>query len=245
MRHAGMLRIDHAMGLQRLFLIPEGAAPAEGAYLSYPLDELIGHIALESQRAQCIVVGEDLGTVADGFRSRMTRANILGMRVLWFERNGAEFTQPTAYPPLSAACVATHDLATLAGWWRGADIAELLSLGLRTLAQAGEAIAARRADKRALVAALLAAGLIDVAPADDAPLEDATAAAVHAFIGRAGSLLASVQVDDLAGDVVATNLPGTDRERPNWRIKTGADVASLFSGARARAILKALAGDRR
>ena len=91
MRHAGMLRIDHAMGLKRLFLIPDGARPAEGAYLSYPLDDLIGHIALESQRAQCMVVGEDLGTVPEGFRDRLTRANIQGMRVLWFERDGAEF----------------------------------------------------------------------------------------------------------------------------------------------------------
>ena len=90
MRHAGMLRIDHAMGLQRLFLIPEGAKPAEGAYLSYPLDDLIGHIALESQRAECMVIGEDLGTVPEGFRDRMTRANIQGMRVLWFERDVAD-----------------------------------------------------------------------------------------------------------------------------------------------------------
>ena len=76
MRHAGMLRIDHAMGLKRLFLIPEGARPAEGAYLSYPLDDLLGHVALESQRAECMVVGEDLGTVPEGFRDRMARANI-------------------------------------------------------------------------------------------------------------------------------------------------------------------------
>ena len=136
-----MLRIDHAMGLQRLFLIPEGAKPAEGAYLSYPLDDLIGHIALESQRAQCMVVGEDLGTVPEGFRDRLTRANIQGMRVLWFERDGAEVRPPAVYPPLSVACVATHDLATLAGWWQGADIAERLSLGFLTLARAGEEIA--------------------------------------------------------------------------------------------------------
>ena len=142
MRHAGMLRIDHAMGLQRLFLIPDGARPAEGAYLSYPLDDLIGHIALESERAQCMVVGEDLGTVAEGFRDRLTRANITGMRVLWFERKGVEFLSPASYPPTSVACVATHDLATLAGWWQGADIAERLALGLLTLAKAGEAIAA-------------------------------------------------------------------------------------------------------
>ena len=99
MRHAGMLRIDHAMGLQRLFLIPEGARPAEGAYLAYPLDDLIGHIALESERAQCMVVGEDLGTVPEGFRDRLTRANITGMRVLWFERKGVGFAPPAAYPP--------------------------------------------------------------------------------------------------------------------------------------------------
>ena len=160
MRHAGMLRIDHAMGLQRLFLIPEGAKPAEGAYLAYPLDDLIGHIALESQRARCMVIGEDLGTVPEGFRDRMTRANIQGMRVLWFERDGARVRPPEFYPPLSVACVATHDLATLAGWWRGADIAERLSLGLLTLARAGEEIARRREEKRGLIAALVAAGLI-------------------------------------------------------------------------------------
>ncbi len=148
MRHAGMLRIDHAMGLQRLFLIPEGARPAEGAYLAYPLDDLIGHIALESRRAECMVVGEDLGTVPEGFRARLTRANILGMKVLWFERKGAEVLPPAAYPPMSVACVATHDLATLAGWWAGADIAEKLSLGLLTLSAAGEAIAARLEEKR-------------------------------------------------------------------------------------------------
>jgi glycogen operon protein len=245
MRHAGMLRIDHAMGLQRLFLIPGGAKPADGAYLSYPLDELVGHIALESQRARCMVVGEDLGTVAEGFRSRMTRANILGMRVLWFERNGADYVPPAAYPPASVACVATHDLATLAGWWQGADIAERLSLGLLSLRHAGDAIAARREEKRSLVTTLLAAGLIGSAPVDDAPLDDATAAAVHAFVGGARSLLASAQVDDLMGDAVATNLPGTDRERPNWRYKTSGDVTSAFAGPRAVAILAALAKGRR
>ena len=245
MRHAGMLRIDHAMGLQRLFLIPEGARPAEGAYLSYPLDDLIGHIALESQRAKCMVVGEDLGTVAGGFRSRLMRANIQGMRVLWFERKGAEVAPPAGYPPMSVACVATHDLATLAGWWRGADIAERLGLGLLALKAAGEAIAARREEKRGLVAALVTAGLILSPLPDDAPLDDATAAAVHALIGGSGSILAHAQFDDLVGQTVATNLPGTDRERPNWRIKLSPEVPAAFAGRRAREILAALAKGRR
>ena len=244
MRHAGMLRIDHAMGLERLFLIPEGARPAEGAYLSYPIDDLIGHVALESQRARCMVVGEDLGTVPEGFRDRMTRANIAGMRVLWFERDGPRVRPPPGYPPLSVACVATHDLATLAGWWQGADIGERLTLGLLTLAQAGEAIAARREEKRGLIAALLAAGLIASAPSDEAPLSDAVAAAVHALIGGAGSILAHAQFDDLIGETVQTNLPGTDRERPNWRLKAAPDVANAFVSHRAQAILAALSKGR-
>jgi glycogen debranching enzyme GlgX/4-alpha-glucanotransferase len=244
MRHAGMLRIDHAMGLQRLFLIPDGARPADGAYLAYPFDDLVGHIALESRRAECVVVGEDLGTVPEGFRARLTKAGVLGMKVLWFERKGAEVLPPAAYPPLSVACVATHDLATLAGWWRGADIAEKLQLGLLTLRAAGEAIAARLEEKRGLVAALLSAGLVASAPPEESPLDDATAAAVHALVGSAGSLLASAQFDDLVGEAVATNLPGTDRERPNWRLKLNPEVTSAFASPRARAILAALAKGR-
>ena len=243
MRHAGMLRIDHAMGLQRLFLIPDGARPEEGAYVSYPLDDLIGHIALESERAQCLVVGEDLGTVADGFRDRLTRAHIAGMRVLWFERRGVEFAPPQSYPPTSVACVTTHDLATLAGWWQGADIAERLTLGLLSLANAGEAIAARREEKRALLRALGAAGFT-VSQTEDGPLPDATAAAVYALIGGSASMFAHAPFDDLVGEKVATNLPGTDRERPNWRLKVGPDVADAFAGHRAQAILAALAKGR-
>jgi glycogen operon protein len=245
MRHAGMLRIDHAMGLERLFLIPAGAKPAEGAYLSYPFDDLLGHIAVESQRARCMVVGEDLGTVPEGFRDRMTRADIKGMRVLWFEREGTKVRPPESYPPLSVACVATHDLATLAGWWAGANIAERLSLGFLTLARAGEEIARRREEKRGLIAALVAAGLIDSGPSEEAPLSDAIAAAVHALIGRAGSILAHATFDDLVGETVQTNLPGTDRERPNWRLKLSPDVAAAFAGHRAQGILKALAKGRK
>jgi glycogen debranching enzyme GlgX/4-alpha-glucanotransferase len=243
MRHAGMLRIDHAMGLQRLFLIPDGARPADGAYLSYPLDDLLGHIALESERAQCMVVGEDLGTVPEGFRDRLTRAKITGMRVLWFERKGVEFVPPASYPPTSVACVATHDLATLAGWWQGADIAERLSLGLLTLARAGDQIVGRREEKRALLRALAKAGF-HVSQMEDGPLPDDTAAAVHALIGGSGSIFAHAQFDDLVGETVATNLPGTDRERPNWRLKVGPDVAAAFAGHRAQTILAALAKGR-
>jgi glycogen operon protein len=245
MRHAGLLRIDHAMGLTRLFVIPDGAKPAEGAYLAYPTGDLIGEIAVESQRRQCMIIGEDLGTVPEGFRDRLTRADILGMRVLWFERRGLDFLPPADYPALSIASATTHDLPTLAGWWQGADIAERLQLGLIALTEASRQIDERIKEKQTLVATLLNAGHIREHPDLDAPISDAFAAAVHAFIGASGSVFASALFDDLAGETRATNLPGTDHERPNWRHRLSADVETLLAGPRAHAIFAALAEGRK
>jgi glycogen operon protein len=245
MRSAGMLRIDHAMGLTRLFVIPSGAKPAEGAYLAYPVDDLLGLVALESQRAQCAVVGEDLGTVPQGFSEKLRRSDILGMRVLWFEQRGAQFTPPKDYPSLSVACVTTHDLPTLAGWWSGADVAERLGLAMIDLEEADRRIVERLNEKRALADALAEHGLIAEPPDFAAPPTDAFAAAVHAFLASSGSLFASAQADDLAGERTATNLPGTDRERPNWRHKLALDVEALFASPRAKDILAAMAEKRR
>jgi len=246
MRHTGMLRIDHAMGLTRLFVVPDGGKPADGAYVAYPADELIGQIALESQRHKCAIIGEDLGTVPDGFREKLTRAHIFGMRVLWFERDGATVRDPVDYPALSVACASTHDLPTLAGWWRGADIGEKLTLGLMSLEVAQREIAARNAEKRDMLGVLRRAGTLgDVSVNLEAEMTDALAAAFHAFISNSGSALASAQLDDLAGEAIATNLPGTDRERPNWRRRHPFDVETLFARPRAAEILAEMAKVRR
>ncbi len=244
MRHAGMLRIDHAMGLTRLFVIPEGASPAEGAYVRYPVDDLIGQIALESQRNRCIVIGEDLGTVPDGFRDKLTRADISGMRVLYFERSGPGFLDPRDYPLHSVAYVATHDLPPLAGWWQGTDVAERLSLKLLRPDEAERAMAERRVEKDALLDRLAASGLLGARPALDAPMDDALAAAVHALILRSGSVLATLQFDDLLGETIGTNLPGTDRERPNWRHRIRLNETAPLQSARALAILAAAVAER-
>jgi glycogen operon protein len=233
------------MGLTRLFVIPDGARPAEGAYIAYPVDELIGHIALESQRHNCMIVGEDLGTVPEGFRETAAKAGFLSTRVLWFERMGGAFIAPQSYPALAVACVATHDLATLAGWWGGADISERVSLGLLSAGDERRALAERAQEKRELAEALIRAGLIFETPDLELPLPDSLAGAVHAFVGRALSMLAIAQVDDLAGETIATNLPGTDRERPNWRHRLGLGVEALLSSGRAKAIIDALAFERR
>ena len=166
MRHAGALRIDHAMGLARLFWVPDGASGADGAYVAYPRDDLLGELALESQRARCLIVGEDLGTVPEGFREALAAAEVFSYRVLWFEREGMGFRPPARYPAQAVACVSTHDLPTLAGWRAGADITERAALGQIDAAAA-------RTQRTAEIAALTQA----IGAPPDAP-------AVHGFLAE-------------------------------------------------------------
>ena len=226
MRHAGALRMDHAMALSRLFVIPSGARALEGAYLAYPVHDLIGQLALESQRARCVVVGEDLGTVPMGFRETMDAADILSYRVFWFERSGEEYASPAAYPRKSLACLSTHDLPTLEGWWQGEDIREKLALCLMTAEEATAAMARRAADKQALLR-LLQREQLAVTVDLNAPVDPRVVAAAHRLLGRASSLIAVAQIDDVAGELTAVNLPGTDCERPNWRRKLHGSIDDM------------------
>ena len=233
MRHAGALRIDHVMALQRLFVVPEGAPALDGAYLSYPLDDLLGELALESVRARCLVIGEDLGTVPDGIREKLAAANVLSYRVLFFERWGDDFAPPAAYPRKALACASTHDLPTLVGWRQGADIEEKAALGLLSPEAAEAEQRRRQSDMARLLQALAAENGL---PADAGDLPDPDfVAAVHAFLAKTPSALALVQIDDLLGETSAVNLPGTDRERPNWRRKLAREAAGALPPAIPRA----------
>jgi hypothetical protein len=160
MRHAGALRIDHVMGLMRLFVVPAGGDARDGTYMSYKLNDLIGQVALESTRAGCLVVGEDLGTVPPEIGVALAARSVLSYRVLWFEQTQAGFTPPGAWPRVAAACAATHDLPTLAGFWSGGDIAELLALGLLGVEAAAAAMETRQNAKVALLRLLRNTGLI-------------------------------------------------------------------------------------
>jgi glycogen operon protein len=225
MRHAGALRIDHAMGLSRLFWIPDGAPGAQGAYVHYPMEDMLGEVSLESHRAECLVIGEDLGTVAPGFRARMAAADILSYRVVFFEREkqGLGFLPADAYPEKAVACVSTHDLPTLAGWWHGQEIDERRALGSFTPAQADKAAADRQVERRKLAELM---GNPALAESPDASME--LVADIHRFVASAPSMLVMAQADDLVGETLAVNLPGTDSERPNWRRRLDVDVTDLF-----------------
>jgi 4-alpha-glucanotransferase len=231
MRHAGALRIDHVLGLKRLWWVPRNGAGAQaGGYIQYPFDDVIGIIALESQRHRCFVVGEDLGTVPEGFREEMQRRRILSYRLLIFEREGGDgdFLPPGAYPVFAAAAVSTHDLPTLRGLWQDRDLSWRRKLGLLQSAEAVQKeCAAREQTRERLLQALCSyAGLPSGAAARlRASVQDRSdemqrlAEAAHRFLARVPSRWMLVQLEDLVGEVDQMNLPGTVNEHPNWRRK--------------------------
>jgi glycogen debranching enzyme GlgX/4-alpha-glucanotransferase len=239
MRHAGGMRIDHAMGLTRLFWVPDGAEGKDGAYVAYPFKDMLGQVTLESVRAECLVVGEDLGTVPHGFREPLAEADVQSYRVLFLERDGVGFNKPQVYAQNALSCISTHDLPTFAGWWEGADLHERALLGIIRMATLGDALAIREEEKAALVAALVAEKLLDD-PGDVMLDAAAVMPAAHAYVASARSTLVVAQTDDLAGERIAVNLPGTSTERPNWRRKIETPIPDLFNTPGAQAILEVL-----
>lgn len=236
MRHAGALRIDHAMSLQRLFVIPPDRPVTAGTYLAYPFGALAEHLATHSEAQHCLVIGEDLGVVPDGFRAAMAARNVLSYKVLPFER-GADggIIDPAAYPYLSVAMAATHDLPTLAGFWLGRDIAARFGIGLITAEARDAALAARVGERRRYLDLLEAHGLLPpgrITAEDGGTVPPGLIDAIHGAIGRAGSALVLVQIDDILAETEAVNLPGTSTEYPNWRRRLGIPLeAPEFSQA--------------
>ncbi len=237
MSHAGALRIDHVMGLMRLYWIPAGAEPGAGAYVHYALEEMMAILALESHRNRCVVIGEDLGTVAEEMRSALARYGVLSYRVLFFERDGAgEFKRPAEFPREALVTVSTHDLPTLAGWWQGADLALRQRLDLFPDQASYETqVKARAEDRARLLRALERAGLL---PRD---VDAGLAAAVHAYAAAAPSRIMMMQLEDLLGVVEQVNLPATTDQHPNWRRKLPLDIERIGSQPRAAALAARLA----
>lgn len=227
---AGGIRIDHVLGLMRLWLIPDGASPAEGAYLRYPLAEMLDVVADVSQRRRAVVIGEDLGTVPDGFRAVLAARGLMGTRVLWFERDETGgFRAPEAWEDGITATTTTHDLPTTAGWWRGLDIAWRERLSLfgpgETAALAQET---RAQDRTRLWTAFTRAGTAtgpEPAPDRPGPVIDAALD----FLGRSRATLVLAPLEDLVGLDDQPNLPGTIHEHPNWRRRMPAPLPGLVA----------------
>jgi 4-alpha-glucanotransferase len=221
-RHAGLLRIDHAMRLARLFWIPDALDATDGAYVRYAQQELFGILALESVRSRTVIVGEDLGVVPDGFRETMAAEGVCSCRLLWFERNeDGSSRRPEEYPHDAMVSITTHDLPTLAGFWSGHDLVTRRAIGLfEDEAAFVSAREDRRRERRRLIELLVASGLLgadrlafDGGPADlDGDLHNALVALLCGTPSRF-FLLAQ---EDLFKVLDQQNVPGTVAERPNW-----------------------------
>lgn len=251
MRHAGAIRIDHVMGLVRLYWVPAGLCATDGAYVSYPGDILMRHLASASLDHSALVIGEDLGTVPAGFRDIMRRMAIQGYRVLYFERGkDGRFRAPHCYAHAALACISTHDLPTLRGWWKGRDISERERLGLFDAATAELQRHERTRDRRLLLQALAQAGLgpDETAPGGAGPtsaeLPDAVLVGLHTFLARTRSRLVAVQLEDLVGMEEQANLPGTVDEYPNWRRKLPVSLERLPECRMFRRVAGAVAAER-
>jgi 4-alpha-glucanotransferase len=233
LRHAGGLRIDHVMSLSRLWLIPDGGQPEDGAYLGYPMQELLRLLALESQRHRAVIIGEDLGTVPEGFRAQIAGAGILGMQVLWFERDHGYFVEPSRWSADAMATTTTHDLPSVVGWWSERDLDWQAKLKL--LSQDSEAAerAERARDRRALWDAFVHAGAASGAvPQPQEPGRVADAAL--GFVARTPSPLVLAPLEDLAGAPEQPNIPGTVEQHPNWRRRWPYEAKTMLSDAETR-----------
>jgi 4-alpha-glucanotransferase len=224
--------------------VPEGGGPEDGAYVRYPLTTMLAILALESHRARCLVVGEDLGTVPRGFRTALRRAGVLSSRVFYFERerNGA-FAAARRYHPASVASVGTHDLPTLRGFLEERDIDWRARLDLFLEAEdVAEARRERARDRARLSRLLRRAGLL--AAGDAAPGPEAVALALHRWLARTPAALVMVQLEDLALAAEQPNLPGTVGAHPNWRRRVEGSLADLLERPFARALLRHLREER-
>ncbi|MDT3706131.1 MAG: malto-oligosyltrehalose synthase [Thiobacillus sp.] len=251
MHDAGALRLDHVMGLFRLFWVARGLPASEGAYVAYPFDDLLGILALESQRNRCLVVGEDLGTVPDEVRDALRPMGVLSNRLLYLERqDDGRMKPPRDYPVEAAAAVSTHDLPTLAGFWQGLDIDLRTQLHLfPDDAVRNHQIVMRAEDRAQLLVALEGEGVLPsgsaLQPVAYPAMTPELVAAVHTYLARAPSRLLLVQLADGLGMYEQPNLPGTTEPAyPSWRLKLPLNLEAWRGSDTLQGVLQALHRER-
>ncbi len=233
MRSSGALRIDHVMGLLRLWVIPEQKSAADGAYVLYPIEDLIHILCLESQRNCCLIIGEDLGTLPEGLDKILENACIYSYRVFLFERapDGGYFS-PEHYPQQAMTVIATHDMPTLKGWWHCHDLTLGKSLGIYQDQQALQQLYHQRHEaKQAILNSLDGHDCLpeqvcrDINWAEMTPL---FSEALHQHIARCASDLVGVQLEDWLQMDIPVNVPGTCTEYPNWRRKLNRNLEDII-----------------
>ncbi len=248
MKHAGALRVDHVMGLERLFWLPPGETPGQGAYVRYPYHDLLGILALESHRNRCMVVGEDLGTLPEGFFEQLQAAGIHSYRLLLFEKDtDGSFKPPAAYPDQAVAAAGTHDLPTLKGYWSGYDLDVRARFNhFPSEEQRIRQTADRARDRARLLAALEREGLLPPGVsvrADSVPeMTPDLVLAIHAYLARSRARVMMVQMEDVFGQLEQVNLPATESQYPNWRRRLSVNLEVWADEDGTRSLVNLLQG---
>ena len=232
MRACGALRLDHVMALFRQWWVPRGLKSVDGGYVHYPLQDLLGVVALESRRQQCLVVGEDLGVVPDEIRKALPEFGVFHYKVVLFEQKNGEFVAPADYVRPALAAVTTHDLPTLRGWWTGYDIDLWEKLGFYADSSVGaRAREERQQERLALLRALQREALWNDAADTVPPFSAALARAVHLYLAKSQSAMVTVQLEDMIGMLEPVNIPGTSHEYSNWTRRMLESTRQIFARA--------------
>lgn len=228
MHHYGMLRIDHVMGLERLWWITHGTTARYGAYVRYPVDAMMAILALESHRARCLVIGEDLGNVSQRMRNMLSRYGVYTSSVLRFARAAGRYLASQDYPVQALMVTSTHDLAPLDGYWSGRDLNTMQQLGLFANEDSFKrAQAEREADKRALFSRLQASDLVSQTACLPRKLTPELRLAVHLFGAAAPSKLYAMQIENILPMEDNFNMPGVACGYPNWALKLPLTISEI------------------
>lgn len=232
MQYAGALRIDHILGLMRQYWVAPGMAADQGVYITFPFEDILRIIALESRRNDCVVIGEDLGTVPEGFSEIMEAAGLLSYKVLFFERwESGYYKRPELYPAQSMVTISTHDLPTTAGWWTGRDLTWRQNLNLYPNEEMGIADrSARVEDRELLLAALVDLDVIDSTQLPEkapAKMNRELSLAVQKFLAKAPSHVQLIPLEDALEIHEQVNIPGTIDQHPNWKQKLPVTLEKL------------------
>ncbi|MDG2722831.1 4-alpha-glucanotransferase, partial [Vibrio parahaemolyticus] len=235
MKHCGALRIDHVLGLLRLWWIPKGEKATEGAYLYYPVEDMLAILALESHRHQCSVIGEDLGTVPDEIVDILRDAGVHSYKVFFFETSKEDggFISPKHYAEQSMAALCTHDMPTLRGFWHCDDLKMGREIGLYPDEKQLEGLFADRLKcKQGILDSVRWHGYLPEGIGHDAqfvPMDSYLSEALQLHVAAGDSALLSVQLEDWLEMDQPVNIPGTVDEYPNWRRKLSMNLDEIFS----------------
>jgi 4-alpha-glucanotransferase len=236
LHRAGGLRVDHIVGLWRLWWVPPGAGPAEGTYVHYDPEAMLGILALEAHRAGAVVVGEDLGTVLPEVTEGLQAQNMLGSAVLWFTKDDDEYVPSAGYPRNALASISTHDLPTAMGFLTGEHVRVRAELG-QLAGPVDEERERADADREQLIALLRDEKLLGADPTNDEII-----VAMHAFLRATPCRLVMASLYDALDEVRQPNLPGTTDQYPNWRIPLPVPLEEIRTDPRIRRIVEVLNG---